>query len=305
MENKISRAIATSVVCTACPTTGTITAFVKQNAQLEGVDVSVLLKKSREVLSTAEIPGRFLLVDSFPLSHHGKTDRRKLAQLSGLPAPVPPSVDSPAQLVSLLWTRVLGREPRPQDNFLAVGGDSFLAVALVTAVTSAFPDVPVGLLETILSVNYETVLQKLVQQEIVTDQPASKRVKLITVGEKDQAVTSSGDEKVFEPRALENGSINGVGYTFPQDTSSDRMAGPGVVYRCKGRQNRPLPSSTGPQSNKFSLEWKVDFEKCIDSSPLYVARNGGEDEAVVLVGSHSGWVKCLRYSSGQEVWATR
>jgi hypothetical protein len=78
-----------------------------------------------------------------------------------------------------------------------------------------------------------------------------------------------------------------------------------TVYRCKGRQNIPRPAQVPTeQSNKFNLVWKVDFEKCIDSSPLYVSRDG-EEEGVVVVGSHAGWVKCVRCCSGQEVWATR
>jgi hypothetical protein len=291
VEIKLSDSFATQVVCTASET---ITALVKTKKHFESVDISELFEKSRKVLSTPEMPSRFLFVENFPLSQHGKIDRQKLALLGGLPAPMPHTVDSPAQLLALLWNRFLGRRPKSKDYFLSSGGDSFLAVALVNALTDTFANVPPGLLEALLSKQFATVVQMLVQEENATEQPVRKRLKL--------DVENSKKEELVP--VLETSIVNRIDEvhmnTKKQSVPGDRP----TVYRCKGRQNIPRPSQvpTHP-SNRFNLVWKVDFEKCIDSSPLYVSRDG--EEELVVVGSHAGWVKCVRCSSGQEVWATR
>ncbi len=295
IETKLSDSFGTQVVCTASET---ITAFVKTNTHLESVDISQLFEKSRRVLSTPEMPSRFLFVEKFPLSQHGKIDRKKLALLNGLPAPMPHTVDSPAQLLALLWNRFLGRRPESQDYFLSSGGDSFLAVALVNALTDSFPNVPPGLLEALLSKQFATVLQMLVQEKNVTEQPVRKRLKLDVENNRNQEVVPALETSIAK-KALSSDEVDRKAKKLSE--SGDRP----TVYRCKGRQNIPRPSQAPThQSNRFNLVWKVDFEKCIDSSPLYVSRDG-EEEGVVVVGSHAGWVKCVRCSSGQEVWATR
>ncbi len=295
VETRLSDLFDTQVVCTASET---ITAFVKTNTRLESVDISELFEKSRKVLSTPEMPSRFLFVENFPLSQHGKIDRKKLALLGGLPAPMPHTVDSPAQLLALLWNRFLGRRPESQDCFLSSGGDSFLAVALVNALTDSFSNVPPSLLETLLSEQFATVLQMLVQEENATEQPVRKRLKRDVENNKNQQLVPVLETSTLK-RALSSDEVHMN--TKELSVSSESAA----IYRCKGRQNIPRPAQEPTrQSNKFKLAWKVDFEKCIDSSPLYVSRDG-EEEGVVVVGSHAGWVKCVRCSSGQEVWATR
>jgi hypothetical protein len=291
---KLSDSFATQVVCTASET---MTAFVKTDTHLESVDISELFEKSRKALPTPEMPSRFLFVESFPLSQHGKIDRKKLALLDGLPAPMPHTVDSPAQLLALLWNRFLGRRPESQDYFLSSGGDSFLAVALVNALTDSFSNVPPGLLESLLSVQFATVLQMLVQEENVAEQPVRKRLKLDVENNKKQELVPVLEISTGK-RTLSSDEVDMKAKKLLESSES------AAVYRCKGRQNIPRPSQAPTHlSNRFNLVWKVDFEKCIDSSPLYVSRDG--EEGVVVVGSHAGWVKCVRCSSGQEVWATR
>ncbi len=295
MEIKLSDSFGTQVVCTASET---ITAFVKINTHLESVDISELFEKSRKVLSTPEMPSRFLFVEKFPLSQHGKIDRQKLSLLDGLPAQMPHTVDSPAQLLALLWNRFLGRRPESQDCFLSSGGDSFLAVALVNALTDSFSNVPPGLLEALLSKQFETILQMLVQEEKATEQPMRKRLKNDVENNKNQEPVSVLKTSTGK-KALTSDEVHMNSKKLSESSES------AAVYRCKGRQNIPRPAQAPThQSNRFNLVWKVDFEKCIDSSPLYMSKDG-EEEGVVVVGSHSGWVKCVRCSSGQEVWATR
>ncbi|MCT7357193.1 thioesterase domain-containing protein, partial [Streptomyces sp. 15-116A] len=80
--------------------------------------------------------------DRLPLSPNGKVDRQ------ALPAPqAPPSVPAPAAggdpaaaRVAAVWADVLGLPAvGPDDDFFALGGDSFAAVRAVRAVAEALP----------------------------------------------------------------------------------------------------------------------------------------------------------------------
>jgi len=103
------------------------------------------------------------------------------------------------------------------------------------------------------------------------------------------------------------------------------------VYRLKGRENRRRIIKNQRQSVDVIIEtntagnkepdnvhatdpaslpghsvaevvWKVDFEKCIDSSPLLVLQEARE---LVVVGSHSGLVKAVDPRDGKVLWTTR
>lgn len=50
------------------------------------------------------------------------------------------------------------------------------------------------------------------------------------------------------------------------------------------------------------IQWKVDFHKCIDASPLLV---GLKESAVVYLGSHAHIFKAVRLSDGRVLWETR
>lgn len=51
--------------------------------------------------------------------------------------------------------------------------------------------------------------------------------------------------------------------------------------------------------NAASLLWRVEMSKCIDASPLVVA---DQYSAYCFIGSHSGKLNCIDFSSGNVVW---
>ncbi|MGW9210211.1 AMP-binding protein [Embleya sp. NPDC055664] len=103
----------------------------------------------RERLARHEIPTRFLRVDALPRNPAGKVVKAELrARMAGDDAErssMPRTATETA--VGGLWAEVLGRPGAgPDDNFFALGGDSFKATRLAAAATRLFAlDVPVSL----------------------------------------------------------------------------------------------------------------------------------------------------------------
>jgi thioesterase domain-containing protein len=89
------------------------------------------------------LPARFLLVEALPLDGNGKVDRRSLP----VPDRTRPELDTPlapprtAQEAALagMWADVLGLAPvGVEDDFFELGGDSLLAVEVLTRVAHAW-----------------------------------------------------------------------------------------------------------------------------------------------------------------------
>ena len=163
-------------------------------------------------------------------------------------------------------------EPLPGDNFVECGGNSFVAVTVANTVADAVHNLDPGFLEALISKDYETVCRLISDPETLP--PSVKRPKV----EYEQRHISD-DLETLGLRRLSHS------------------------YRLKGRENMPRKFNA-PTSLPLSLKplWKVDFEKCIDSSLLLVARNGLK---LVVVGSHSGLVKCIRTQTGDQQWSVR
>lgn len=88
------------------------------------------------------VPAELVVLDRLPLSPNGKVDRK------ALPAPQVPSAaptraaggDPAAQRIAAVWAEILGLPVvGPDDDFFALGGDSFAAVRAVRAVAEALP----------------------------------------------------------------------------------------------------------------------------------------------------------------------
>ncbi|WP_433603876.1 non-ribosomal peptide synthetase/MFS transporter [Dactylosporangium sp. CA-139114] len=99
-------------------------------------DPGVVRAALRDRLPDYMVPSAFVVLDRLPLTANGKVDR------TALPAPQPPGAatrvapESPTQLrVAAAWAEVLdGAEIGLDDDFFALGGDSFKAVRAVRAI---------------------------------------------------------------------------------------------------------------------------------------------------------------------------
>jgi acyl carrier protein len=89
------------------------------------------------------VPAFFVQLDSLPLTHNGKVDRKQLPDPEGAglgsAAPyVPPGNETEERLVAI-WQEILGREPIGiKDNFFDLGGHSLKATRLLSKINMDF-----------------------------------------------------------------------------------------------------------------------------------------------------------------------
>jgi amino acid adenylation domain-containing protein/non-ribosomal peptide synthase protein (TIGR01720 family) len=81
------------------------------------------------------IPARFVPVSTMPLTPNGKIDRSALLARSpraSSSAPVDPPATDTERMMANVWREVLGVEASLEDDFFELGGDSILALVLVS-----------------------------------------------------------------------------------------------------------------------------------------------------------------------------
>ncbi|MEU9386173.1 phosphopantetheine-binding protein, partial [Streptomyces sp. NPDC048279] len=87
------------------------------------------------------IPATFTALDALPVNANGKVDRRALPEPGPEPAVsgayVPP--DGPVEeRIAELWHDLLGVRASAQDNFFHIGGNSILAIRLISRIQQEF-----------------------------------------------------------------------------------------------------------------------------------------------------------------------
>ncbi|MFH8769203.1 amino acid adenylation domain-containing protein [Streptomyces sp. NPDC017958] len=105
------------------------------------VEVAALRDRLRTVLPAALVPATVTVVDTLPLTTHGKRDRDVLAERAATAAAVhpyaPPRTPTEHRLAAV-WAEVLGLEQVGiQDDFRDLGGDSLLVPPLLVAARRA------------------------------------------------------------------------------------------------------------------------------------------------------------------------
>ncbi|MFD5794181.1 amino acid adenylation domain-containing protein [Streptomyces diastatochromogenes] len=105
------------------------------------VEVAALRDRLRTVLPAALVPATVTIVDTLPLTTHGKRDRGALADRAATAAAVhpyaPPRTPTEHRLTEV-WAEVLGLEQvGVQDDFRDLGGDSLLVPPLLVAARRA------------------------------------------------------------------------------------------------------------------------------------------------------------------------
>ncbi|GLI01847.1 non-ribosomal peptide synthetase/MFS transporter [Phytohabitans aurantiacus] len=99
-------------------------------------DPALVRAALRERLPDYMVPSALVVLDALPLTANGKVDR------AALPAPAPPAAatrvapETPTQLrIAAIWSEMLdGAQVGLDDDFFALGGDSFKAVRAVRAI---------------------------------------------------------------------------------------------------------------------------------------------------------------------------
>lgn len=158
LSAKIEATVVAEIFCPAKSTKETLALFVKPVGVVEGSgeDVEVVVKQLLPVDDIEEtllrtlppylIPKLYVPIANIPLTHAGKTDRRRLRQIGSsftheqLAKMQPsrceikkPSTEMEKRLQGL-WAEIIGIEPEAifsEDSFLQLGGDSIGAMRLV------------------------------------------------------------------------------------------------------------------------------------------------------------------------------
>lgn len=158
LSGKIEATVVAEIFCPAKSTNETLALFVKPMGAVEnsGEDVAETVKQLLPVDDIEEtllrtlppylIPRLYVPITKIPLTHAGKTDRRRLRQIGSsfthgqLTKMQPsrcegkkPSTEMEKRL-QRLWAEIIGIEPEAifsEDNFLQLGGDSISAMRLV------------------------------------------------------------------------------------------------------------------------------------------------------------------------------
>jgi amino acid adenylation domain-containing protein/thioester reductase-like protein len=107
------------------------------------IDRSNLRTHLETLLPKYMVPNQIHFLDSMPLTHNGKIDRKRLAESQNKPSAsatdVAEPIDADEEIIRTIWCDVLGLDGcRPEDSFFDCGGDSLLAVALVRDIERAF-----------------------------------------------------------------------------------------------------------------------------------------------------------------------
>ncbi|MEH2233861.1 MAG: amino acid adenylation domain-containing protein [Nostoc sp.] len=109
---------------------------------------SLLRQFLKEKLPEYMVPRAYAILESLPLTHNGKVDRRALPMPDTIPFNNQDYVAPRSQVEKLLaqiWAKVLGKEQvGVHDNFFELGGHSLLATQLISRIRDTFQiDIPV------------------------------------------------------------------------------------------------------------------------------------------------------------------
>lgn len=179
----VAAAVASREVSEAVPA---LVAYLQTEGEVSNRE---LTDHVRDLLPPYMIPARYVTVDALPRTSSGKVDGRALAALE-LPAPAArPEEPSVGELVTSIWTRVLGHDEfEADDDFFDVGGDSLLATWVVAELGQAL-DRP---LELSLFLEYSTVEDLTVAVEALASGPpreaSSSQVVTLRPGPSDRSV---------------------------------------------------------------------------------------------------------------------
>ena len=242
-----------------------ITFVLNEEPLVSKTQINLMLQKH---LRPQELPSKIILLPKFPLNRHNKIDRNALKDLIKTEKSASENtLKNVDEIIANLWKDLLGNAPNDEDNFINAGGDSFLAVNLVNSAMALIPDIKESLFEVLVEKTFKDVKCFISNGTMIRDeslQYPSKRLKMDHNKELHKNVP-----KIYENKEI---TVKLKGRTsFVQNTQS--------------KANWDDIELDITKELRFQSKWKVDFEKCIDGSPIYVRLNR---EQYLVCGAHSG-----------------
>jgi len=240
----------------------------------------------KDHLSKAYIPTSIKLIDSFPLTSHGKIDKSKLSKSlitkSKVEIEIKNKDDIKLELTKIVqeaWSMSLSQTGDACDNdyFTQCGGDSFSAALFTNEIMSNIHSPTLVVYEVlfhkILTENYKEILNYISTCNDHFETNISNKHENVCV------INSSSLSSLCKPMHF--------------------------TVKCYTRQpkfNRFMLGKYSLRNQTLQLKerWRVDLKKCVDASPLVVINKHGE--GVVYIGSHSHLFCAISLATGKIIW---
>lgn len=118
-----------------------LSAFVTKDAAAPLTSSEDLQKQLSDFLPSYMVPRDYTILDTLPLTHNGKIDRKKLSSLKFQTknldtdqTPPKPTADNPLKSI---WQKAFGKKIAGDDDFFELGGDSIMAMQIVSQARTA------------------------------------------------------------------------------------------------------------------------------------------------------------------------
>ncbi|XP_062991428.1 beta-alanine-activating enzyme [Elgaria multicarinata webbii] len=297
-----------------------------------------LLKNLRECIPSYAIPDELLLIDTLPLTPHGKIDVSQLNQIyhSHLNSR---RRDSKLSKKEELWERLqclwksLLNLPDDSSNilkdssFLHSGGDSLKSLQLLDEIEHMVERTIPGLLEIILSSSigevYNHVLKtafpdadlklscnSAVKRKVCEnsrEEPSKKCVEQRSLKTQADAVRFIAINR--GNRLLSIGELlkkqNNIGESEILKIKCDQtIFSNESIMEVDRIKKTAVQENPGETAEKLTLHvrWKSDLGKCVDASPLVLISITDKLNAFVYIGAHSHMIQAIDLCSGDVKW---
>ncbi|XP_077333569.1 beta-alanine-activating enzyme isoform X1 [Lithobates pipiens] len=298
------------------------------------VDKKALWRAVESNLLSHAVPDDLILIDTLPLTKHGKLDHSCLSLLYD--DHVKENGSKPKSQIGhdfwkslqTLWKASLGfPEDVPdvaEDSlFLLSGGDSLKAIKFHENVEDLVGKPVPGLLEVILHDTIVAVCRHVIRS-ICPETDEDKAKVHVTESESSDIIVDTST-KYHRKRKADFLSTSPAGltsllslskgsqcfkhicsYTEPAGQPCQLISGPIqdlalLEFFSPGcKQSKAFPSSTRTLS--LRQRWASDTSKCVDASPLLVLSSGEESAVTVYIGSHSHRMQALDLLNGTVKW---
>ncbi|WP_086688519.1 non-ribosomal peptide synthetase [Nostoc sp. T09] len=207
----------------------------------------------QEKLPDYMVPDRFLLLDALPITPNGKVDRK------ALPAPdatrpelaenfVPPCTPLETELAEI-WAEVLGIEQVGiQDNFLELGGQSLLAIQVVSRIRDKYQvDLPMRSL-----FDSPTIAQLAQQIESNQEKPGLQALPIVPISRNQNLPLSFSQQRLW---------------FFEQLVPGTALSNQSADIRLPGLQNATALEQSFNEIIRRHEIWRTTFEM-VDGQPI-------------------------------------
>ncbi|GFV75471.1 beta-alanine-activating enzyme [Trichonephila clavipes] len=250
-----------------------------------------VLKKLQSSISNLPVI-EIITTIHIPLTKHGKKDVKKLLSLKNTKDQlgkncVPMSVSESLEIVYKLWKDYTKQYSIAEtDNFILSGGDSILALQLISDIEWEFQMEIPELLDIVLNCSFKDVCE-IIKSNLREAQKLKRKEENISVSIKE-----------FSPGPSPKKVCIAVSECF--EIASKR----GYFLRCNHSKERTCNSKICDKFNtnlSLELKCKFDLKKCIDASPC-VAYFFRSNKLLAFIGSHAGLFCCFSLLETDVKW---